>query len=248
MMKRFLIALFLIIVGAGASTTSTWAQKYPERREIRTGNRSYGNENYSGAETSYRRALEKNPASQEAAFNLSDALYKQERYDEAAQTAAQVAADTTLTDNRASAYYNQGNALFKQRKLEEALEAYKNSMRLNPDDQEAKFNYAYTKKLLEEDKNDKGGGGQDQNQDKNQDKNKDQQDKNDQQNQDQQDKQSGQDEKDKQDQKPQDQQQSGMNKEEAERMLDAMQANEDNTKKKVDEQKVKAVGRSGKNW
>lgn len=239
----------LLCLGLVCCCTSLRAQKYPERRDIRSGNKSYENGKYPEAEVSYRRALEKNPVSEEASFNLSNSLYKQERYEEAGQIAAQIAADSTSDKHKAAAFYNQGNALFKQKKLEEALEAYKNSLRLNPGDMDAKFNYALTKKLLEKDKNGGGGGNNDQNQDKNQ-QNQNQQNQDNQNNdnkqndrdKDQQDQNSGQDQQDQQ------QNQGGMSKEEADRMLEAMQGNEDNTKKRLDEQKVKAVGRSGKNW
>ena len=98
--------------------------------------------------------MEKTPDSPEATFNLSDALYKQERYDEAGKLAAsaaqQLAADPSRREEAAQAFFNQGNALFKQRKLQEALEAYKNSLKLNPGDMEAKFNYAYTARSVSE--------------------------------------------------------------------------------------------------
>lgn len=78
--RTILTVLLLVFCGAAA------AQKYPERRAIRSGNRQYEKGAYPEAETAYRRALEKTPDSPEATFNLSDALYKQERYDEAASS------------------------------------------------------------------------------------------------------------------------------------------------------------------
>ena len=171
----------------------------------------------------------------------------------------QLAADSARLDNAASAYFNQGNALFQQRKLQEALEAYKNSLRLNPADMEAKFNYAYTKKLLDKDKNDQNKNDQnkDQNKDNRNDQNKN--DKNDpnqnpdkDQNKDNPDNNQNGNDPDKQDQQPpsggQQPPQGSMSREEAERMLDAVQGSEDKTKKKVDEKKAVTVGNSGKNW
>lgn len=244
-MKALFCTFVSVLLTLGAS-----AQRYPERSDIRSGNRAYEQGDFPRAEVAYRRALEKAPDSPEANFNLSNALYKQERYDEAAKLAGQIAADTTDVLRQAKAYYNQGNAYFKQRKLQEALEAYKNSLRINPSDQEAKFNLAYTQKLLEQNQDD------DQNKDK--DKNKDQndqnqqnqdnsnQDKNDDQNQQQQNPDNPNQQNDQQEQQPPPQ--GGMSQEEADRMLDAMQGNEDNTKQKMEEKKVRPVGRSGKNW
>ena len=83
--RTILTVLLLVFCGAAA------AQKYPERRAIRSGNRQYEKGAYPEAETAYRRALEKTPDSPEATFNLSDALYKQERYDEAGKLAASAA-------------------------------------------------------------------------------------------------------------------------------------------------------------
>ena len=265
---RSTIILGLMLLWAG----SAFGQKYPERRDIRSGNKLYEKGDYTEAEVAYRRALEKASESYEGNFNLADALYKQKRYDEAAQMNARLAADSAYAEYAAAAYFNQGNALFQQRKLEEALEAYKNCMRLDPNDQQAKFNYAYTKKLLEKDQqnqqnnqdnqqnnNQNNQQNQDQNKDQNdnqqnqdknqQDQNKDQDNQNSQNPQDQQNDGSGDQNRDQQDQNQQPQPQNGgMSREEAERMLDAVQGSEDNTKKKVDAQKVRAVGASGKNW
>ena len=65
--RTILTVLLLVFCGAAA------AQKYPERRAIRSGNRQYEKGAYPEAETAYRRALEKTPDSPEATFNLSDA-------------------------------------------------------------------------------------------------------------------------------------------------------------------------------
>ena len=273
--RTILTVLLLVFCGAAA------AQKYPERRAIRSGNRQYEKGAYPEAETAYRRALEKTPDSPEATFNLSDALYKQERYDEAGKLAAsaaqQLAADPSRREEAAQAFFNQGNALFKQRKLQEALEAYKNSLKLNPGDMEAKFNYAYTKKLLDRDQNNQN----DQNNQTNQNNQNDQNNQNNQDNRDNQNNQNdrkndndrnnrnddpnrdpnkdpnrnpdGDGDRNDPSDKPrpdsgEQPQDGGMSREEAERLLDAVQGSEDKTKEKVDAKKAKVVGRSGKNW
>lgn len=257
MIRNTIITCLLLLAASTAA-----GQKYPERRDIRSGNKLYEKGEYSEAEVSYRRALEKQADSYEANFNLADALYKQKRYDEAAQLNGQLAADSVHLDKAAQAYFNQGNALFQQRKLQEALDAYKNSLRLNPADMQAKFNYAYTKKLLEKEKNDQNNNDQnkdkDQNKDDKNDQNKDNKDnKDDNQNKDQNKDQNDpdknrNDDPDKQDQQPpsdgQQPKPEGMSRDEAERMLDAVQSSEDNTKKKVDEKKAVVVGNSDKNW
>ena len=92
--RTILTVLLLVFCGAAA------AQKYPERRAIRSGNRQYEKGAYPEAETAYRRALEKTPDSPEATFNLSDALYKQERYDEAGKLAASAAQQLAADPSR----------------------------------------------------------------------------------------------------------------------------------------------------
>ena len=173
------------------------------------------------------------------------------------------AADTLRTDaDRAEALYNLGNAQFQQQKYKEALESYRRSLLLNPDDMEAKYNFAYTKKLLEQqqDDNNQGGGGGGSDDQK-------QQDRQDEQNSDNQNDSSGDDEQsDEQQQEGEsspdsgdgeqdnDDEQSGeqslpagMSEQEMERMLDAIQAQEDKTQDKLKEKQGRVV-RSRKNW
>lgn len=225
MKKLFLAAALALICNL------SYAQLLPERRFVRQGNKEFEKGNYAASEVSYMRAKQKNPNSYEANFNLAGAQYKQQRYEEAEKGYGALSAVENDPVVRSEAFYNLGNSLFEQRKLEEALEAYKNALRQNPDDQQAKFNLAYTKKLLEKDKN----------QDKNKDNKDNEENPKDQNKQEQE---QGQDNKQDQQQQPQ----GGMNREEAERMLDAVQNSEDNTREKVEEQKVQTGVRSNKNW
>ena len=165
MYKSLYIILFLF-TASGAQ-----AQQLPERSLVRKGNRQYNKGNYEQSAGRYEQALQAAPGQFEAIYNLGNALYKAERFDRAEQTMQQAAADSLRADTeRAEAFYNLGNAQFKQQKYQEALESYKQSLRLNPSDMEAKYNYAYTKRLLDENK-DGGGGGGDQNKDQNKDQN-----------------------------------------------------------------------------
>lgn len=257
MTRRLWIAGVLIFAPA-----ALWAQK--ERADIRTGNRAYYEGKYPEAEVGYKRAIEKNISSYEANFNLAGALYKQGRYDDAAATYQKLAQDGTDTERQASTYYNMGNTYVKQRKLDEAIEAYKNALRLTPDDKEAKFNLAYAKKLKQDedkkndqnqdqnqDRNQNGGGGgnddrkRDKNQDQNKNRNNNDPDKNNDKNNDR----NGDRNEDKPDGGQSPQQQPSASRDESERLLRAIQASEDKTKKKVDAEKAQAVGaRGGKQW
>ena len=163
------------------------------------------------------------------------------------------------------AIYNLGNALYKAERFDRAEQTMQ-SLRLNPSDMEAKYNYAYTKRLLDENK-DGGGGGGDQNKDQNQDQNKDQnQNDQSQQNPDQKGDQKDQkgDPKDQQGDQKQNPQEgkgdkedqgdqqgqptpSGISPQEQQQMLDAIQAQEDKTQEKLKE-KQGVVVRGKKNW
>ncbi len=220
-MKRILT--FILAVMASAPLA---AQRYPERGIVRAGNRQYERENYVEAEINYRRALEKSPECYEATANLAKSLYKQKRWDEAAGLFGRIAVDSLHRSSAAATWYDNGNALFQQRKLEEAIEAYKQSLRINPSDQEAKFNLAYAQKLL--DKN-KGGGDDDKDNKDNKDNQQDQQ-----------------KQPEPRPAQPKDARE-GMSEQEAAQILQAMQMSEDKTREKVDEKKPKEAPR-GKNW
>ncbi len=274
------IVLILSLVAMSLfSADECLAQKYPERRTARQGNEQYDSGDFSAAEIQYRKAIEQNNALYEATFNLGDALYRQQRHADAAKLFGNIAADSLRTDDqKAEALFNMGNSYFGERKFEEAIEAYKSSLRLRPDDVECKFNLAYAQKMLQhqqqqqqqQENQEQNQDQQEQNKDQNQDQNKDQQ--NDQDKQDQQDKQDKQDDRDQQnkdqegdgDKEPQPQNnqpkeepqnspkgnapQPRMSQQEAEQLLQAVQGEEDKTRDKMDRQRGVAVGRSGKNW
>ena len=258
--------------------TSLSAQLFPERKHIRSGNKAYEALDYAAAEQDYRQAQIDTPTSAEAAFNLADALYKQGRYEEAENTlkALSEKPEALTAEQAAKVYHNLGNAQFQQQKLSEALESFKQSQRINPDDLETKYNLAYTKKLLEEqqnnndqnqdqqqDDNQQQGGDNNQNQnnnDQNQDNNQDQNDnQNNEGNNDQQENpndnpndQNGDGQDDRMEDTPpppsRDYGDSRVNQAEAEQMLNAVQQQEDKTREKVNAQQAVTVAPSGKNW
>lgn len=260
MIRNSLLLGVLLFLSSGA-----WGQR--ERADIRQGNRAYYEGKYPEAEVGYKRAIEKNIASYEANFNLAGALYKQERYDDAAAAYGRLAQDGTEVGRQAATYYNMGNTYVKQRKIDEAIEAYKNALRLVPEDREAKFNLAYAKKLKQQqeqnrdqnqNQNDRnqdqnqdqnGGGGEnggqqdnDRNRDSDSDRDKDpNRDRND-----------GSDDRNRDDNRDREgdsQRQPSSAREDSERLLRAIQAAEDNTRKKVEAEQMQAVGaRGGKQW
>ena len=221
------------------------AQRMPERRIVRKGNRQYERANYDKSLENYSLALREDPNCFEAKFNTANVQMKKQLYNKAEQTLRKLAQDSTRTElERGDISYNLGNALFEQQKLQEALECYRNAMRMNPDDVDAKHNYLLTKLMLQQQQDQQNQDNQNnqQNQDnQNQEQNQDQQ----QDNQDQEDKKDQQDNKDQsgQDQQPQPQ----ISEQEQQAMLEAIQAQEDKTQDKLKEKKGVLI-RGGKNW
>ena len=151
---------YIFIVLTLGSFSSVIAQS--ERKMTRNGNTSYETGNFIDAEINYKKALDKNSNLLEAQFNLGDALVKQERFDEALDAFEKVSVSTEDQNLKANALHNKGNVLLSQQDLEGAIESYKDALRINPKDHETRYNYAYVKKLLDEQQ-------QQQNQDQDQD-------------------------------------------------------------------------------
>ena len=151
---------YIFIVLTLGSFSSVIAQS--ERKMTRNGNTSYETGDFIDAEINYKKALDKNSNLLEAQFNLGDALVKQERFDEALDAFEKVSVSTEDQNLKANALHNKGNVLLSQQDLEGAIESYKDALRINPKDHETRYNYAYVKKLLDEQQ-------QQQNQDQDQD-------------------------------------------------------------------------------
>jgi Ca-activated chloride channel homolog len=197
----------------------------PEKKYIRQGNREYGKEKFQESEVSYRRAVDGNNRSADAVFNIGDALYKQKKYEEAAKHFTE---NTNMNDNpekKSAGLYNLGNSLLQAKKLKESIEAYKGSLKLDPDNFEAKYNLAYAQDLLREQQQQEQQQQKDkENQDKQENKNDQNQQKEDQ---------KKQDEKQDQQQKQQQPQQQSISKEDAQRLLNSLANDEKNVQEKV---------------
>ena len=136
------------------------------RKDIRKGNNAYKEQLYNAAEASYKSALEKNAASPEAIYNLANSYYKQGNWDNALKTYQQYLATENKDHTKmGAAWHNIGNALLQKKDLKQSMEAYKKALRLNPGDEEARYNLATVQKITKD---------QQDNKDKNKDQNKDQ--------------------------------------------------------------------------
>lgn len=217
---------------------SAFAQQ--PKKEVRAGNKLYKEEKYKEAAAHYQKAVQKQPGYIPGLFNLGNTQYKQQQFEASRKIYEGTAKTATEKNEQAAAHYNIGNTYLEEKKYKEAVEAYKNALRKNPQDEQAKYNLSYALEML---KNQQGGGGddknknedkkdkqdqdkqdkQDENKDnKNEENKEDKQDKEQQQQQDQQDKKEEQEEKDK---RPQPQP-SKLSEQQAEQLLNALQQEE----------------------
>ncbi|MGY4386586.1 Ca-activated chloride channel family protein [Pedobacter sp. UYP24] len=243
-MRRIVIVILMVLPG-----TLLFAQK--EKRDIHKGNQLYLQKKYAEAEASYRNSVNKSQQSVQGNFNLGDALYKQKKFDVAAQKFTELATSSNNKSVKAKAYHNLGNTLLESKKLEESINAYKKSLISNPKDDETRYNLAYAQEMLkkqqQKDKDNKDK--KDKNKDKKNDKkdpSKDKQDPN---------KEKKDQDKDKKDKDNKDQnkgeqpQPDKLSKDDAERMLDALNQEEKKTQDKLKNKKAKGVkGRIVKDW
>ena len=126
----------------------------------------YGNEQASAelfeeAEMAYRKALSKAPERTEALFNLGNTHFQEQDFDEAKQRFFQTQKFAENKSSKHHAFHNLGNVFMKQKDYAKAVEAYKNALRNNSEDEETRYNYALAKELLEKEQD------KEQNQDQN---------------------------------------------------------------------------------
>lgn len=228
--KTYITLLFLLVA------SSAFAQK-TERDYLRSGNKLYNDSLFIKAEVDYRKALEINPKSTDAMFNLGNSLLMQQKAKEAMEQFESASKVEKDKDKLAQIYHNMGIILQSSKQYPQCIEAYKESLRNNPKDDETRYNLALAQKLLKD---------QQQNQDQNQDKNQDQKDDKKDQNKNQQE----QDKKDQQNQNQQQQQQNKdeMSKENAQQLLNAVMQDEKNVQDKVKKQLQIQGKKLDKDW
>lgn len=242
----FIFTLLLVSVSYGQSL----------RGLVNDGVDQYADKKYPEAEVNFKKGIESAPNNFQAEFNLGDAYFKQQRFDEAVKSFQQAIVKTDDKTLKAKAFHNIGNSFLKAQKLKESVEAYKQSLKLNPYDQETKYNLSYALNLLKnqqqnqqnqnqnqqnKDQNKQDQNKQDQQKQQNQDQNEDQQNK---------DQQNPQENEAKQDNTKQQQpkpDKEKISKEEAERILNAIKNNEQELQNKIRKHKGKRVP-TEKDW
>ena len=239
---KVIIYIFLLVTAISAAAQ-------PDKRDVRRGNRDYKKENWKEAEIEYRKGIVKDSLSVAANYNLAADLYRQNNPQEAQKVLDRIKEVAPATENAADYYYNLGDVAIANQDWQTAVTAFEESLLRNPGDVNAKENYIYAKKKLQQQQNqqnqqqnDQNQDNQDQNHDRNdqnkdnQDQNKDQQDQNQDQNKEQQDRQ--------QDQQPK------ITPQAAQQMLQAIQAKEKETQEKVKKEKAAALQsrQKDRNW
>ena len=235
----------LLVILLAATAVQAFAQI--DRHQVRQGNRQFKAGRFEAADISYRKALLRDSTSYAAGYNLANTLYKEGNYDEAAKQFSKMAPKAKGRPDEASFWFNAGDVAIQKKDWKTAVDAFHASLLLNPSDLDAKENYLYAKKMLEDQQQ------QEQNEDQNQDQNQDQQQQDQQQQQEQnqdqqQDKQEDQQEdQQQQQQQPQDQQ---ITPQQAQQMLQAIEAKEKETQDKVNREKALGLKsrQKDKNW
>jgi Ca-activated chloride channel homolog len=228
------------------------------------GNEKLNDKNYISAEKEYRKAMSQQASNVAGAYNLGNSFYKKGNFEEALYRQQQAAKNATSKEDKHKAFHNIGNILMQNKQCKEAVEAFKNALRNNPNDDETRYNYALAKQCADQQKDDpKGDDGDDKDKDKDkQDKDKDQKDQDDKKDQD---KKDGEDKKDdegkpkddkqdkgKDDKKDQQQKQpqpGQLSPQQIKNLLEAMNNQEQKVQEKMNADKQKGVKvKTEKDW
>lgn len=230
-MKGWTVTVLLVLL---LNAASAFAQA--DRHDVRQGNRYFEKGDFGEAELAYRKGLVKDSLSTAARYNLASSLYRQENYDGAKEIMGSFDGQEVSAD----IHYNTGDIALQLKDYAAAVEAFRQSLLQNPGDLDAKENYIYAKKMLENQQN--GGRGEQENQDDN----------------------DGQDDQNQSGQQPQPQpgqddgdggddgsgNEASISPQQAQQMLNAVQAREEQTRDKVDREKAAALKsrQKEKNW
>lgn len=216
---------------------------------IRNGNKLYQEKKYNEAEVAYRKSLSLDKANKAGGYNLGNSLYKQGNYEGASRQYNELLQRKDLTkEQKARSFHNLGNSLLQEKKFNESIDAFKQALKISPQDNDTRYNLAYAQSMLRQQQQQQQGNSdknqqqqqQQQQQGKDQDKNKEKQ------------QQEQPSTADKNQEKKGEQQQAksgkqGISKEDAEKILQALNNDEKKLQEKLNKKEAVRV-RIEKNW
>ena len=168
MLRKFFVHISLIFLGL----VTVKAQESLNTLIFR-GNRSFDKQKYGEATSTFSEAVKKNEKDFGAHYNLGNSLYKIKKYDEAIAEYQKAQKNTNNKDEKAASYYNEGNAHLQNGDGEKAVNAYKNALKYDPDNEAILKNLQIAKKKQKQKDNKQNQQNQQQNQQNNQNKNQD---------------------------------------------------------------------------
>ena len=168
MLRKFFVHISLIFLGL----VTVKAQESLNTLIFR-GNRSFDKQKYGEAISTFSEAVKKNEKDFGAHYNLGNSLYKIKKYDEAIAEYQKAQKNTNNKDEKAASYYNEGNAHLQNGDGEKAVNAYKNALKFDPDNEAILKNLQIAKKKQKQKDNKQNQQNQQQNQQNNQNKNQD---------------------------------------------------------------------------
>ena len=229
-MKKIIINLFLFFCVVEFSNTN-YAFAQSSKKLIHDGNQKYEEKKFGDAEIDYKKSINTKENAFIGNYNLGNAYYQQGKFDQAKQqfeTASEL--KSANKEELSKSYHNLGNTLIKNKKYEESVQAFKQALKLNPKDNDTRYNLAYAQSMLQQQQQQQKQDG-----DKNQDKKdqKDQQKENKKQEQQKQQEQKQEQSKEEQAKKESQPRKDKISKEDAEKILQALNNDEKKTQKKL---------------
>ncbi len=144
--------IFAVLCGIASTLNSPFihGQSSQEKVLIRKGNENFEHGKYEDAEVDYRKALEINNSSYAGSYNLGSAFYRQEKFSDAGKEYQNIIEKAPDKISKSHAWHNLGNSQLKDGKFEESINSFKNALRLNPEDDDTRYNLAYAKMKLQQ--------------------------------------------------------------------------------------------------
>lgn len=212
----------IILAGFSLAGLTTLAQAQPENKAIRSGNKLYKEGKYDQALPEFEKALSQNPGNPVTRYNIGNAQFRKEDFVASGKSFEEAASSATTKDLKQRSLYNQGVSLSKQKKLQESIGAYKQALRLNPQDETNRYNL---EKALSELKKQQRNNEQKQQQQQQDQKKK----------------------QDKQPPKPQPQK-PNLDKKKIEQFLKSLEQKEQEVQRKMQQNKTRAASQPEKDW